>query len=319
MKPILAVTRRFTPAVDERIDRDFEPRRNPYDRPWTQDELLAAASGAAAILLSPSNRMDARFFANLPSSVKMIATYSAGYDHVDLAAAGQRGIPITNTPGAVTAATAETAMLLLLGASRRAYEAQQRLRKGEWPAAKGDLLGHSLEGRTLGIYGMGRIGQALAQRARAFGMVIHYHNRTRLPEAEEQGATFHSAPTSLLRVSQYLSLNAPASSETRHFLNADTIALLPPDAIVVNTARGALVDDAALIEALKTHRIAAAGLDVFNNEPNPHPGYLHLQNTYLLPHIGSATIEARDAMGMLCLDNIEAVLQGRPPLTPLRF
>ena len=319
MKPILAAARRFTPAVDARIDRDFEVRRNPHDRPWTQDELLAAAEGADAIILSPANKMDARFFERLPASVKAIATFSVGYDHIDLAAAEKSGIPIAHTPGVLTDATADVAMLLLLAASRRAYEAQQRVRNGEWIGAKNDLLGWSLQGRTLGIYGMGRIGLALAERARAFGMSIHYHNRTRLTEADEKGATFHAEAESLLRASNFLSLHAPSSAETKHFIRRDTIALLPEGAIIINTARGALVNDADLIEALRTGRIAAAGLDVFEGEPKLDHGYLDLPNAFLLPHIGSATIETRTAMGNLALDNIEAVLQSREAPTLLRY
>lgn len=318
MKPILAVARHFTPEVDARINRDFEPRWNPNEQPWTQDELLQAADGADAILVSPVNKLDARFFSLLSNSVKVIATFSVGYDHVDLAAARARGIPVSHTPGVLTDATADVAMLLLLGASRRAYEAQQRLRSGLWASSKGDLLGRSPQGKILGIYGMGRIGQALAHRARAFGMQVHYSNRRRLSPEEEQGAVFHEDAASLLRVSQFLSINAPASDETRHFLRTENIDLLPAGAIVINTARGALVKDDDLIAALKSGRIAGAGLDVFEGEPNLNPGYLDLPNTFLLPHIGSATVETRTAMGMLALDNIEAVLNGTPAPTLLR-
>lgn len=319
MKPTLVAARRFTPAVDGRIDRDFNVRRNPHDRPWTQDELLAAADGADAIFLSPANRMDARFFQLLPASVKVIATFSVGYDHVDLQAAQRSGIPIAHTPGVLTDATADLTMLLLLATSRRAYEAQQRVRSGEWVGAQTDLLGWSLQGKPLGIFGMGRIGLAVAHRARAFGMSIHYHNRTRLLLADELGAVFHADAASLLRASSFLSLHAPASPETYHFLNRDTIALLPEGAIVVNTARGALVNDDDLIAALHSGHVAAAGLDVFEGEPKLNPHYLNLPNVYLLPHIGSATVETRDAMGNLALDNIEAVLAGRPAPTLLRY
>lgn len=318
MKPILAVARRFTPEVEARINRDFEPRWNPNEQPWTQDELLQAADGADAILVSPVNKLDARFFSLLSKSVKVIATFSVGYDHIDLAAAHAKGIPVAHTPGVLTDATADVAMLLLLGASRRAYEAQERLRSGLWASAKGDLLGRSPQGKILGIYGMGRIGQALAHRARAFGMLVHYNNRRRLSPEEEQGAVFHEDATSLLRVSQFLSLNAPSSQETRHFLRTENIDLLPQGAIVINTARGGLVKDDDLIAALKSGRIAAAGLDVFEGEPNLNPGYLDLPNTFLLPHIGSATVETRTAMGMLALDNIEAILNGTPAPTLLR-
>jgi lactate dehydrogenase-like 2-hydroxyacid dehydrogenase len=317
-KPILVVTRRFTDAVEARIVRDFEPRRNPSDKPLTADELITAAEGADALFISPADKLDATFFARIPKSVKAIATFSVGYDHVDLAAAKASGIPISNTPGVLTDATADVAMLLLLGASRRAYEAQQLVRSGQWAKSKpADLLGWQLGGRVLGIYGMGRIGQALAHRARAFGMTIHYNNRRPLPESEAQGAIFHETTESLLRVSNFLSIHAPASAETKHFLNRESIALLPPGAIVVNTARGALVHDEDLIAALRSGRIAAAGLDVFEGEPHVNPGYLDLPNTYLLPHIGSATVETRTAMGMLALDNIQAVLDGKTPPTPI--
>lgn len=294
-------------------------RRNPHERPWTQDELLVAAEGADAIFLSPANKMDARFFEQLPASVKVIATFSVGYDHVDLEAAQRSGVPVAHTPGVLTDATADIAMLLLLTASRRTYEAQQRVRNGDWVGARNDLLGWSLQAKSLGIFGMGRIGLALAHRARAFGMSIHYHNRRRLSPADEAGAVFHAESASLLKVSNFLSLHAPASPETHHFLNRETIALLPENAIVVNTARGPLVDDEDLIAALQSGRVAAAGLDVFEGEPKLNPRYLDLPNVYLLPHIGSATVETRDAMGHLALDNIEAVLQGRPAPTLLGY
>jgi lactate dehydrogenase-like 2-hydroxyacid dehydrogenase len=317
-KPILLVTRRFTDAVEARIARDFEPHRNPHDRPFTADELIAAAEGADALLISPADKLNAAFFARVPKSVKAIATFSVGYDHVDLAAAAASGIPIGNTPGVLTDATADVAMLLLLGASRRAHESQELVRQGKWATTKpADLLGWQLGGRVLGIYGMGRIGQAVAHRARAFGMTIHYCNRRPLSDEEAQGAVFHATPESLLGVSNFLSIHAPASAKTHHFLNRETIDLLPAGAIVINTARGALVNDTDLIEALRSGRIAAAGLDVFEGEPHVNPGYLDLPNTFLLPHIGSATVETRTAMGMLALDNIEAILAGKPAPAPL--
>jgi lactate dehydrogenase-like 2-hydroxyacid dehydrogenase len=204
-------------------------------------------------------------------------------------------------------------MLLLLGASRRGFEAQELVRTGEWTVARsGALLGWQLTGKILGILGMGRIGQAVAKRARAFGMRIHYSNVQQLPEEKAGDAIFHADPLELLRVSQFLSLHAPETEETHHFLNAKTIALLPPGAIVINTARGGLIVDNDLIAALKSGRVAAAGLDVFEGEPKLNPGYIGLRNTFLLPHIGSATVEARTLMGMIALDNIDAVLTGKP-------
>jgi lactate dehydrogenase-like 2-hydroxyacid dehydrogenase len=207
-------------------------------------------------------------------------------------------------------------VLLLLGASRRAYEAQELVRTGAWkPLSPDMLLGWQVGGKVLGILGMGRVGQAVARRARGFGMKIHYSNGSRLPAEIEGDAVYHEDPSDLLRVSQFLSLHAPETPQTRHFLNSNAISLLPPGAIVVNTARGGLVVDDDLIAALKSGRVAAAGLDVFEGEPKLNPEYVSLKNTFLLPHIGSATIETRTAMGMLALDNVDAVLNGRPAPT----
>lgn len=312
-KSVLVVTSRFVDQVEARINRDYEPRRYPRENPFTREELLTVSEGADALLITPVDRLDAEFFKRLSASVKVIATYSAGYEHIDLQAASTRKIAVAYTPGVNHDATADVAMLLMLGSSRRAYEAQELVRTGAWhsssPAA---MLGWQLTGKVLGIFGMGRVGQAVARRARGFGMTIHYSNPTRLPTALEEGAIFHACASDLLRVSQFLSLNAPETTETHHFLNAKSIDMLPPGAIVINSARGGLVVDDDLIAALNSGRIAAAGLDVFEGEPNLHPGYVALKNTFLLPHIGSATLETRSAMGMLALDNIDAVLEGRP-------
>jgi lactate dehydrogenase-like 2-hydroxyacid dehydrogenase len=310
-RPILVVTYRLTDEVEARIARDFDARY-PQDAPFTAEELLAAAEGADALLVTSVNKLDAAFFERVSRSVKVIATFSVGYEHIDLAAAAARGIPIANTPGVLTDATADIAMLLLLTASRRATEGQELVRRDEWRGWRPtDLLGWQLGGKVMGIYGMGRIGQAVAQRARAFGMKIHYCNRTRLAPEVEGDAVFHESAEALLGVSQFLSLHAPSTPETRHFLNAQRLALLPQGAVVVNTARGGLVKDDDLIAALKSGWLAAAGLDVFEGEPNIHPGYRELKNVFLLPHLGSATVETRTAMGMLALDNIDAVLAGR--------
>jgi lactate dehydrogenase-like 2-hydroxyacid dehydrogenase len=318
-KPILVATRHFLPAVEARIHERFAAHYNDTGRAFTQDELLYAAESADALLVSPADTLDDRFFEKLSQSVKVIATFSVGYDHIDVAAAAKRGVPIANTPDVLTDATAEIALLLMLGAARRATEGQEIVRSGLWPQRKPiDLLGWQLSGKTLGIFGMGRIGQAVAQRARAFGMRIHYCNRQPLAPDSEHGAVYHSDPEDLLRVSEFLSLHAPSTPQTRDVLNKRRIELLPQGAIVVNTARGNLVNDEDLIEALKTGRIAAAGLDVFEGEPNVNPGYQTLPNVFLLPHIGSATVETRTAMGMLALDNIEAVLGNKSAPTLIR-
>ena len=318
-KPVLVVTTALPDDVELRISRDFDARRNPKGDFFTQDELLSAADGAVAMLITPFDKLGATFFERAPSSIQVIATYSVGFDHIDLDAAAKRHIAIAHTPGVLTDSTADVAILLMLGASRRAYEAQELIRSGEWKSSAPAMLGWQLSGKILGIFGMGRIGQAVAKRARGFGMKIHYFNPTRLPAELEGDAVFHDEPFDLLSVSAFFSLHAPETAETHHFLNARAIACLPHGAIVVNTARGGMVVDKDLIAALKSGQIAAAGLDTFDGEPRLNPGYLLLKNTFLLPHIGSATIEARTAMGMLALDNVDAVLSGTPAPSPVAF
>jgi len=309
-KPALVVTTHFADEIEVRLDRDYHARRNAQGKPLTRDELIHASAGAAALFVTPFDRLDSEFFKQVSPSVKVIATYSVGVDHIDLQAAASRNIAIANTPGINADATAEIAMLLMLGASRRAYEGQEMVRTGTWTVSS--LLGWQLAGKVLGILGMGRVGQAVARRAKGFGMSVHYFNPTRLPAELEEGAVFHSSTSDLLRVSQFLSLHAPETPLTHHFINSKTIDLLPNGAILINTARGGIVVDEDLIAALKSGRIAAAGLDVFEGEPNLHPGYLPLKNTFLLPHLGSATVETRLAMATLALDNIDAVLAGKP-------
>jgi lactate dehydrogenase-like 2-hydroxyacid dehydrogenase len=311
-KPVLVVTTHVPDEIEARIDRDYNARRNPHKRPFTSDEMLDASSGADAMFIMPFDRLDSEFFKRVPDSVKVIATYSVGFDHIDLQGAASRGIAIGYTPGINADATADIAMLLLLGASRRAYQGQEMVRTGTWTPSSPVLLGWQVTGKILGIFGMGKVGQAVAQRARGFGMKIHYYSPTRLPATLEKDAVFHPDPSDLLRMSAFLSLHAPESSETHHFINSKTLELLPRGAILVNTARGGLVADEDLIAALESGRVAAAGLDVFEGEPKLHPGYVALKNTFLLPHMGSATVETRLAMGMAVLDNIDAVLQGRP-------
>jgi lactate dehydrogenase-like 2-hydroxyacid dehydrogenase len=309
-KPVLVVTTHFLDEIEARIDRDYDARRNPHERPFTRDELIEASSGADALFITPFDRLDSDFFKRVPASVKVIATYSVGVDHIDLQAAANRKIAIAYTPGINADATADIAMLLMLGSSRRAYEGQEMVRTGTWKIS--NLLAWQLTGKVLGIFGMGQVGRAVAQRARGFGMTIHYYNPTRLSAALEKDAVFHSSPSDLLRVSEFLTLHAPETPETHHFINSKTIDLLPQGAILINTARGGLVADEDLIAALKSGRVAAAGLDVFDGEPKLHPGYVALKNTFLLPHMGSATVETRLAMGVLALDNIDAVLGGKP-------
>ncbi len=313
-RPILLVTRRLPPAVEARASRDYEARLNATDAPVTGADIVARAEGASAVLCCPAERLDAATIRTLPDSVRVIGTFSVGFDHVDLAAARERGIAVVHTPDVLSVATAECAMLLILAAARRAGEGERLVRSGQWAGwAPTQLLGTGVAGRRLGIFGMGRIGRELLPMARGFGMTVHYRDQVRLPPELEQGAIFHDNDDSFLPVCDVLSLHAPGGEGTRHWLNADRIARLPHGAVVVNAARGTLIDDAALIAALQSGQIAAAGLDVYNNEPQVAAGLLALENVVLLPHLGSATVETRDAMGHLVLDGIDAVLAGQGP------
>lgn len=289
---------------------------NPDDRNWPPDEIVGAARAHAAnvLLVMAMDRIDATLIAALPDSMQVIATFSVGHDHIDLAAAQARGLAVLSTPDVLSDAVADMGMLLLLGAARRAREAMQLLYAGAWTGwSPTQLIGRDLSGGRLGIVGMGRIGRAIARRAKhGFGMAIHYNNRSRLTAELEDGATFHPELDSLLAVSDFLMLAAPSTPSTRGLLSRSAISKLPPGAVVANVSRGDLVDDAALIQALGTGRVMAAGLDVFNNEPAIHPGYLALPNLFLQPHQGSSTIETRLRMGTALLDSIMRVRAGAP-------
>lgn len=313
-KPAVLVTRRLPQAVEDRLLRDYDARLNADDEVYSSERLLELAAGADAIIPCHTERLSAGVIERLPGSVRAICSFSVGYDHIDLAAAKARGIVVTNTPEVLSNATAEVAMLLMLGAARRAHEGARMLRTDTWAdwSAIGQL-GIEVTGKRLGIIGMGRVGQVMARRARGFDMEVHYYNRHRLSPEVEAGATFHADLRELLPLSQFLSIHCPATPETHHLLNAERIALLPDGAVVVNTARGAIVDDDALIAALQSGKLFAAGLDVFNGEPDIDPRYRELDNTFLLPHIGSATRETRDAMGFRALDNLDAIMAGREP------
>jgi glyoxylate reductase len=312
-KAKILATRRLPPNVEARLARDYEATLNTEDNTVSSAEVVEAAAGHDGILCCSTEKFPADVIAALPGSVKILATFSVGHEHIDIAAAGKRGLKVTNTPDVLTDATADIAILCLLAAARRGAEGDRLVRADQWQGWYTTMmLGTHMSGKRLGIFGMGRIGRAVAQRGRGFGMPIHYHNRSRLSAEMEQGATFHESLESLLAVSNFLSINAPSSPQTQKILNAERIALLPDGAIVANTARGNMVDDEALIAALKSGKLAAAGLDVFDGEPNIHPGYRSLENVFLLPHLGSATHETRDAMGFCCLDNLDAFFAGKP-------
>lgn len=313
-RPVVLVTRKLPDAVEARLRRDYDARLNSSDQIYSSDRLVELAHGADAILPCHTEKFNADVIARLPSSIRAICSFSVGFDHIDLDAAKAHDIIVTNTPEVLSDATAEIAMLLLLGAARRAYEGELQIRSDSWADWSATYqLGVQVSGKRLGIIGMGRVGQILARRARGFDMQIHYYNRSRLTPDVESGAIYHASVEMLLPHCDFLSINCPATPETRHLLNAERIALLPDGAVVVNTARGAVVDDEALIAALRSGKLFAAGLDVFNNEPKIHPAYRELKNTFLLPHIGSATVETRDAMGFRALDNLDAIMAGREP------
>lgn len=316
-KPALLVTRRLPEAIEALASQDFDASLTPSDIPIT--DLLDRARGKDAILCCPGDTLNAAAIAALPDSVKVIGTFSVGYDHIDVKAAHARGIKVCNTPDVLSVATAECAVLLMLAAARRAGEGERLVRSGAWAGwAPTQLLGTQVSGRKLGIFGLGRIGREIAKMARGFGMEIHYRDMNRLPPELEQGAIYHDSDDSFLAASQVLTLHAPGGDGTRHWLDAERIAKLPAGAIVVNAARGTLVDDDALIAALTSGHVAAAGLDVYNNEPRVHPGYLTLQNVVLLPHLGSNTKETRDAMGRLVLSGIGKLLAGETPSNIVR-
>lgn len=306
---VLLITRQVPEAVAARAEREFSTRALDMQGKFDAAVLLANLGGVDAILCTPADRFDAGLIAQLPQTVRVIGTFSVGLEHIDLAAAQARGIAICNTPDVLSVATAELALTLMLMAARRAGEGERLLRAGKWTGLTPTFhLGTGVAGKVLGILGMGRIGRELAEMARGLRMRIHYRNRTRLDSLLEAGAIHHDDDASFLAACDFLSINVPGGPATRHWLNAERISLLRPGAIVVNTGRGTTVDDAALTAALRSRHVAAAGLDVFSDEPAIDPGYLALENVVLLPHIGSATVEARNAMGFLALDGIAAVL-----------
>lgn len=312
--PRLLVTRKLPPAVEERLSKDYDALLNPSDRLLPADEIISLAGGRDGLVVTITDRLDAALIAPLPSSIRIIATVSVGYDHIDVAAARQRNIIVTNTPDVLTNATAEIAILLMLGAARGANNGMVAIREkswGNWSAV--GMLGQEITGKRLGILGMGRIGQAVARRARAFDMEIHYHNRKRLPATTEAGAIWHESPDSLFAQSDVVSVHCASTAETKGMVNKALLSQLPKGAIFINTARGDIVDDDALIAAVSSGHLGAIGLDVYNNEPHLDPRYRMIANAFLLPHLGSATLETRNAMGFRALDNLDAFFAGRAP------
>jgi lactate dehydrogenase-like 2-hydroxyacid dehydrogenase len=314
MKPVVLVTRKLPDAVEDRLRRDYDPILNPEDALYSSDEIIERAKGADAILPCHTEQFTADVITRLPESVRAIANFSVGYDHVDTEAAKARGLIVTNTPEVLSDATAELTMMLMLGAARRAGEGERLVRTREWKDwSPSFMVGTQVTGKRLGILGFGRVGRVVAKRARGFDMEIHYNDLQRMPPELEEGAIYHETPEDLMPHCDFLTLHCVASPETTKLLNADLIALLPDGTIVANASRGVVIDDDALIAALKSGKLTAAGLDVYNDEPNINPEYRQLSNVFLMPHIGSATKETRDAMGFRALDNLDAIFAGREP------
>ena len=304
MKKIL-ITRRLIKSSEEFASKIFNTKLNNEDRLLTKEQLIKESDSCDGILSSISDKFDYDIINKLSKKVKIISNFAVGFGNIDIDAAKKRNIVVTNTPDVLTDATAEIAILILLGASRRAKEGIEWAKKKNWKWSSDFLLGKQLTGSRLGILGMGRIGRAVAEKARAFGMKIHYHNRSRLEKSLELGAVYHKSLESLLSVSDFFSINCPATKETKHIINKKTIKFFPDGAIISNSARGDMIDDDAMVEALKSGKIYSLGLDVYNGEPNIHPEYLTLPNVFVLPHLGSATTKTRKAMADLAVKNIE--------------
>tara|TARA_R110002051_G_scaffold1008_1_gene4880 strand:- start:11990 stop:12949 length:960 start_codon:yes stop_codon:yes gene_type:complete len=313
-KPRLWITRRLSDATLERAARDYDVVVNLDDTPGTADEIIAASAAFDAILPCHSEHFSADVVARLDPRLRIVANHSVGVDHCDLPALRAAGITVTNTPDVLSDATAEIAMLLMLGAARHAVAGDRTVRTGAWDSwSPAFMVGKQVTGARLGIIGMGRVGQAFAKKARGFGMEVHYFNRSAVSADQAQGATYHPTIESLLGVADFLSLHCPATPETLNLMNTERFALLPEGAIVVNTARGALVDENALMAALDAGQVAAAGLDCFQIEPGGNPAFARYENIFMLPHIGSATRQTRDAMGFRALDNLDAFFAGKTP------
>jgi glyoxylate reductase len=304
MKKVL-ITRKLLRSNEDRISKIWDANLNLNDEVYSQKKLIELSQGCDGILTSLTEKIDENVVQKLSESVKIISNFAMGFGNIDLKATKKRNIVVTNTPDVLTNATAEIAMLLILGAARRASEGLLHAKKKNWKWSADFLIGKQLTGSRLGILGMGRIGRAVAKLAKAFGMEIHYHNRSKLNPDLEMGAIYHENIKSLFSVSDILSINCPATKETKHIINKETLEFFPTGAIITNSARGDMIDDEAMVRALINRKVYAVGLDVYNGEPNLYSGYLNQPNAFILPHLGSATKKTRTAMADLAISNIE--------------
>ncbi len=315
-KPLVIVTRKLPEAIEARMMELFETRLNDDDHPFTQAELIEAVKTADVLVPTVTDRIEATLLAHAHPNLKLIASFGTGVDHIDLASARQRGITITSTPGVLTEDTADMTMALILAVPRRLAEGERLVRSGRWTGwGPTFMLGHRIWGKRLGIIGMGRIGTAVAQRARGFGLSIHYHNRHRVAEEAEAEleATYWESLDQMLARMDIISVNCPHTPATYHLLSARRLKLLRPHAYIVNTSRGEVIDENALTRMLRAGELAGAGLDVFEHEPAINPKLLELDNVVLIPHLSSATIEGRIDMGEKVIINIKTFVDGHAP------
>ena len=312
MKKIL-VTRNLLQDNETRVVNTFKAKLNKEDKVLSSEQVIDLSKDCDGILCVGGNKFDKEIINKLSPSIKIIANYAVGYNNVDIDAAKAKGIVVTNTPEVLTDSTADVSILLLLGASRRVYEGRKAAEQQNWVWSTNLLLGKQMSNRKLGILGMGRIGRAVAQRAKGFGMEIHYHNRSRLSSELENGATYHENVKSLFAQSEFLSINCPATSETVNLLNEETINFLPDEVVIANAARGDVINDDAMIKAMKSGKVFALGLDVYNGEPKINEEYLKLDNLFLLPHLGSATKRTRIDMGDRAIDNLQEFFSNKKP------
>ena len=308
MKKKVLITRKLLRSNEEKASKLWDTKLNLNDEVYSQKKLIELSKGFDGILSSLTDKIDEKVINSLPSSIKIISNFAVGFGNIDHEAAKKRNIAVTNTPDVLTDATAEIAMLLILGACRRANEGINYARKENWKWSADFLIGKQLTGSRLGILGMGRIGRAVAKLAKSFGMEIHYRNRSRLNPEIEMGAKYHESIKSLFSVSDVLSICCPATKETKDIINKETLEYFPTGSIITNVARGDMKDDEAMVQALINRKIYAIGLDVYKGEPKIHPGYLNQPTAFILPHLGSSTKKTRTAMANLAIDNIEEFL-----------
>ena len=299
------VARKLLESNEKRMSEIWDAKLNSEDKVYSKSELIELSRDCDGILCSIVDKFDAETINKLSDKVKIISNFAVGFGNIDIKAAMNKNIIVTNTPDVLTDATVEIAILILLGAARRATEGRKWVDKKNWTWSADFLIGKQLTDSRLGILGMGRIGQALAERAKSFGMKIHYHNRKKLPPNLEKGAIYHESLKSLILVSDFFSINCPTTEETKKIINEETLSYFLNGAVIINSARGDMIDDEAMINALKSGKVFALGLDVYNGEPDIHPQYLKLDNVFILPHLGSATEKTRFAMADLAISNIE--------------